>query len=140
MTAVRGRKLDIHCLSFSEKLQLNDKRFHLFHPFLRGTTKLCTCWHRVFLYCTSHPCCRPVLLGYMYGHHLQWFQTLDHPAMPLADPGCLHTEEGVWHPAPQHSHDGLHIQSWRALRHRVPVLTLKYGRRERHRILGKEER
>lgn len=56
--------------------------------------------------------------------------------MPLADPGGLHVEEGVRHPAPQHGHDGLHIQAGRALRHRVPVLALKYSRRERHRVLG----
>lgn len=55
--------------------------------------------------------------------------------MPLTDAGGLHTEEGVGHAAPQHSHDGLHIQTGRALRHRIPLLAFKYGRREWHRIL-----
>lgn len=60
--------------------------------------------------------------------------------MPLADSSRLHVEEGVGHPAPQHGHDGLHIQSRWALRHRVPLLALKYGRGERHGILGIEGR
>lgn len=74
----------------------------------------------------------------MYGDHLQRFQTLDHPAVPLADPGRLHAEEDVRHTAPQHGHDGLHIQSRRALRDRVPLLAFKYGRREWHHILRAE--
>lgn len=71
----------------------------------------------------------------MYSHHLQWFQTLDHPAMSLADPGGLHAEEGIRHAAPQHSDNGLHIHSRRALWDWIPVLALKYGRWEWHSIL-----
>lgn len=77
---------------------------------------------------TLYPYSRPVLLRYMHGHHQQWFQTLDHPAVPFADPSRLHIEEGVWHPTPQNSHDGLYIQPWWALWHWVPVFTFKYGR------------
>lgn len=84
---------------------------------------------------------RPVLLRYVHSHHLQRFQTLDHPAMPLADPSRLHVQERVGHSAPQHRHNGLDIDSRWALRHWVPVLALKDGRREWHGILeveGKE--
>lgn len=88
----------------------------------------------------SNHLCTPVLFRYVHGHHLQRFQTLDHPAVPLADAGGLHTEEGVGHAAPQHSHDGLHIQTGRALRHRIPLLAFKYGRREWHHILRAKRR
>lgn len=77
----------------------------------------------------------PVLFRYMYCHHLHRLQTLHHPAVPFTDPCCLHIKESIGHPAPQHSYNGLHIHSRRALRHRVPVLALEYGRWQRHCVL-----
>lgn len=76
----------------------------------------------------------------MNGHHLKRLKALNHPAVPLADAGRLHAEEGVRHAAPQHGHDGLHVQTRRALWHRVFVLALEYGRGERHRILQSREK
>lgn len=63
----------------------------------------------------------------MHSQHLQGLHALDQPAVPLADPGCFHLEEGVGHAAPQHSADGLHIQTGRTLGNRVLMFTLKDG-------------
>lgn len=71
----------------------------------------------------------------MNSQHLQGLHTLDHPAVSLADPGCVHLQEVVGHTAPQHRADGLHVESRGALGDRVFVLTLKGGGRERHCIL-----
>lgn len=98
-------------------------------------------WQRLFSYFSrslSFFLKSPVLLWYMHSHHLQRFQTLDHPAVPFADTGRLHVEEGIWHAAPKHSHDGLHVQPWWALWHWVPFLTLEYGWRQWHGILGSD--
>lgn len=77
----------------------------------------------------------PVLFRNMHRQHLQGLHTLDHPAVSLTDPGCVHLQEVVGHTAPQHSADGLHVESRGALGDRVLVLTLKGGGRERHGIL-----
>lgn len=74
------------------------------------------------------PVSRPVLLGDVHSHYLQRLQTLDHPAVPLADARRLHVEEGVGHAAPQDGNDGLHVQARGALGDRIPVLALEYGR------------
>jgi hypothetical protein len=68
---------------------------------------------------------------------LQGLQALHHPAVALAHPLRLHLQEAVGHAAPKHRLDGLDIQPRWALGDWVLLLTLKYGRRQGHCILGR---
>lgn len=82
----------------------------------------------------------PVLLWDVQRHHLQGLQALDCPAVALAYPLYLHLQEAVGHAAPEHRLDGLDVQPRRTLGDWVFLLTLKYGRRQRHCILGQGEK
>lgn len=85
------------------------------------------------------PAAAPVLLWYVHRQHLQGLHALDDPAVPLADPGCLHLQESVGHAAPEHGVDGLHVESGGTLGHRVLVFTFEDCRRQGHGVLDTRE-
>lgn len=78
----------------------------------------------------------PVLLGDVECHHLQGLQALHHPAVALAHTLGLHLQEAAGHATPEHGLDGLDVQPRGTLWDWVLFLTLKYGCRQGHCILG----
>lgn len=88
---------------------------------------LCELTSVLAAYKRTKPCSTPVLFRYVHCQHLQGLHALNHPAMPLINPGRFHFEETVGHAAPQHGIYGLDIQSGRTLWNRVLMLTLEDG-------------